>query len=140
MRIYIILKQDSFGYVNFFTYSGMWMIIFSRFLLFLIFLVDSLWSIRLTLIRFTFEDENKNSFPFLGVLISKHKGMILNDWFSKISFSVSLPSLASAAVALSSEYSIPDRRARVRGSPSETPPCTLMAPGACKIRRGYNVL
>ena len=31
---------------------------------------------------------------------------------------------------------ISDRRARVRGSPGETPPCTLMAPGACKIRRG----
>ena len=34
----------------------------------------------------------------------------------------------------------PDRRARVRGSPGEKLPCTLMAHGACKIRRGCNVL
>ena len=36
--------------------------------------------------------------------------------------------------------SVPDRRARVRGWPGDTPPCTLMASGACKIRRGPNVL
>ena len=30
--------------------------------------------------------------------------------------------------------------ARVRGLPEKTLPCTLMAPGACKIRRGRNVL
>ena len=29
---------------------------------------------------------------------------------------------------------------RIRGSPGETSPCTLMTPGACKIRRGCNVL
>ena len=33
-----------------------------------------------------------------------------------------------------------DQRASVQGSPDETPPCMLMAPGACKIRREYNVL
>ena len=44
------------------------------------------------------------------------------------------------AVAQSVEYSAPDRRARVRGSPGEKPPCTLMAPGVCKIRRECNVL
>ena len=39
------------------------------------------------------------------------------------------------AVAESDEHSAPDRRARVRDSPGETLPCTLMPPGACKIRR-----
>ena len=47
-------------------------------------------------------------------------------------------------MALSAEHSAPDQRARVRGFPGflarETPPCTRMAPGACKIRRGCNVL
>ena len=33
-----------------------------------------------------------------------------------------------------------DRRAQVRGSPGDTPPYTLMAPGASKIRHGFNVL
>ena len=36
--------------------------------------------------------------------------------------------------------SAPDRRARVRDLPSETSPNTLMVPGACKIRRGCNIL
>ena len=40
----------------------------------------------------------------------------------------------------SDEHSAPDRRAWVQGSPDETAPCTLMTPGACKIRRGCNVL
>ena len=43
-------------------------------------------------------------------------------------------------MAKSDESSAPDRRARVRGSPIETLPCTLVAPGACKIRRGCNIL
>ena len=30
--------------------------------------------------------------------------------------------------------------ARIRSSPAEKPPCALMAPGACKIRRECNVL
>ena len=45
-----------------------------------------------------------------------------------------------AAVAESVEPSATDRRARVLNPPAETPSCTLMAPGACKIRRGFNVL
>ena len=31
------------------------------------------------------------------------------------------------------------RKDRVPGSPGETLPCALMAPGACKIRHGCNV-
>ena len=49
-------------------------------------------------------------------------------------------SLEAPAVGKSTEHSVPDRRARVSGSSGKTLPCTLMAPGACKIRRGYNVL
>ena len=30
-------------------------------------------------------------------------------------------------------------RAQVRGLPGKTPPCTLIVPDACKIRRGCNV-
>ena len=45
-----------------------------------------------------------------------------------------------AEVVLSVEYSVPGRKARIRGSPNETPPCTLMAPGACKFRHRCNVL
>ena len=44
------------------------------------------------------------------------------------------------AVAKLVEYSAPDRKTRVRGSPGEKPPCTLMASSACKIRRECNVL
>ena len=44
--------------------------------------------------------------------------------------------LNGAAVALWVESSAYDGRLRVWGSPSQIPPCTLMAPGACKIRRG----
>ena len=44
------------------------------------------------------------------------------------------------AVGKSDEHSDPDRRARIRVSPGVSPPCTLMTPGACKIRRGYNLL
>ena len=47
---------------------------------------------------------------------------------------------AWAAVVLSAEHLAPDRRARVRSSPGETLPYTLMAPSACKIRRARNVL
>ena len=46
----------------------------------------------------------------------------------------------SPGVSKSNEHSAPNRRAQVRGSSGEKPPCTLMAPGACKIRRGCNVL
>ena len=45
-----------------------------------------------------------------------------------------------SVVILSVELSAPDRRDRVRGSPDETLPCTLMTPDACKIHRGCNVL
>ena len=48
--------------------------------------------------------------------------------------------LIGAAMALSVEHSTPDRRSRIRGSPGEIPPCTLTAPGVCKICRGCNVL
>ena len=44
------------------------------------------------------------------------------------------------AVAKSDEHSAPAWRARVRGLPGETLPCTLMVPGACKMLRGCNVL
>ena len=47
--------------------------------------------------------------------------------------------ISDTPVTLSAKHSAPDRRARVRGSPGKTPPFTLMAPGACKIRLGYNV-
>ena len=40
----------------------------------------------------------------------------------------------------SAEHSTPDWRTWVEGSPGETPPCTLMALGASKIRRGCSVL
>ena len=43
-------------------------------------------------------------------------------------------------MALLVKHSDPDRHAWVRGSPDETPPCTLMSPGACKICHGFNVL
>ena len=43
-------------------------------------------------------------------------------------------------MAESDERSALDLRARVRDSPGERLPCTLVAPGACKIRRGCNVL
>ena len=45
-----------------------------------------------------------------------------------------------ATVSQLAEHSAPDRRARVQGSPGEILPCTLKAPGACKIPRGCNVL
>ena len=39
---------------------------------------------------------------------------------------------------LSAEHSAADQRTQVRGSPGETPPCTLMAPDAYKFcRRCY---
>ena len=44
------------------------------------------------------------------------------------------------AVAESNELSALVRKARVRDSPGVTLPCMLMTPGACKIRRGCNVL
>ena len=44
------------------------------------------------------------------------------------------------AVAKSDEYSAPNRKAQVRGSPGETLPCTLLTPNVRKIRRGRNVL
>ena len=45
-----------------------------------------------------------------------------------------------AAVAQLAEYSDPDRRTCFRGSPSETPPCTLKASDTCKIHHGCNIL
>ena len=51
-----------------------------------------------------------------------------------------LQSTLCPEVGKSDEHSAPNRRARVQGWPSETPPCMLMAPGACKIRRGCIVL
>ena len=44
------------------------------------------------------------------------------------------------AVAQSVESSTADRRTQVQGSPGEKPSCMLMAPGACKISGGCNVL
>ena len=44
------------------------------------------------------------------------------------------------AVALLAEQSAPDRRSQVRDWSVETTSCTLMAPGAFKIRRACNVL
>ena len=44
-----------------------------------------------------------------------------------------------AAMVPSVEHPAPHRTARVRSSHGETPPCTLMAPGSCKIRRGCSV-
>ena len=44
------------------------------------------------------------------------------------------------AVAKMDGHSAADRRSRALDSPGETLPCTLMAPGARKIRRGCNVL
>ena len=43
------------------------------------------------------------------------------------------------AVTWLAEHSGPDRKALVRGLTSETPPCTLTAPGAGKYRSAYNV-
>ena len=43
-------------------------------------------------------------------------------------------------MTLSAECSAPGKRARIRCLPGETPPCTLMVSGACKIHRGCNVL
>ena len=39
-----------------------------------------------------------------------------------------------------SNVNVPDISVRLVASPGEKPLCTLMAPGACKIRRGCNVL
>ena len=44
------------------------------------------------------------------------------------------------AEAKSDQHSAANQRARVRDSLGKTLPCTLMAPGACKICRGCNVL
>ena len=43
------------------------------------------------------------------------------------------------AVALSSEHSTLNRKTKVQVSSVKTLPCTLVAPGACKIRHGRNV-
>ena len=43
-------------------------------------------------------------------------------------------------VVQSVESSAQDWRARVKGSPGETSPCTVVVPGACKISCGCNVL
>ena len=48
--------------------------------------------------------------------------------------------LMETAVTQSADHSTPDRRARVRVLPGDTPPYTLMAPVECKLRRGCNVL
>ena len=50
------------------------------------------------------------------------------------------PLIARVVVALSAEHPAPDWRAQVRGLPVETPPCTLMTPGAMKIHLGFSVL
>ena len=50
------------------------------------------------------------------------------------------PIIRMATIAQSVDSLSPDRRAGVRGSPGEKPTCMLMVPGACKIRRGCNVL
>ena len=56
-------------------------------------------------------------------------------YLNKISFSAFSYINVGNAVAQSVEHSAPDRRAWIRGSPRETSLCTLLAPGACKIRR-----
>ena len=48
--------------------------------------------------------------------------------------------LSGATMPLSASHWALDQRARVRGSPGETVPCTLMAPSACKISCGCNAL
>ena len=53
-------------------------------------------------------------------------------------FNLPISSKRSPAVGKSDKHSSLDRW--VRGLPGEIPPCMLMAPGACKIRREYNVL
>ena len=54
--------------------------------------------------------------------------------------SKSVPLVLKAMVAHSTEHSSTDRRTKVRSSAGRTPLCTLMAPGACKIWRGCDVL
>ena len=54
--------------------------------------------------------------------------------------SISFTTLKGPEMGKSDKHSALDRRARIQSSPGETPPCTLMASDACKIRRGYNVL
>ena len=49
-------------------------------------------------------------------------------------------SQSGPSVGKSNEHTAPDQQARVLGLLSETPPHTLMASGACKIRLGNNVL
>ena len=48
--------------------------------------------------------------------------------------------ITEATVAQSEEFSAPDRRPRVRGSPGEKPPCMLMTSDAYKICGEGNVL
>ena len=67
---------------------------------------------------------------FNFILLHKRFFFLLSVSFHSISYFASGP-----AVAKSDEPSASERRARVRGLPGETLPCTLMAPGACKIRR-----
>ena len=50
------------------------------------------------------------------------------------------PNYNNPAVGKSDEFSAPDRRARVRGSPGLTLTGMLIAPVAYKVRRGCNVL
>ena len=50
------------------------------------------------------------------------------------------PKTCGAVVAKPAEYSALDRRTFTRNSLGDTPPCMLMAPVACKILRGCNVL
>ena len=48
--------------------------------------------------------------------------------------------LLISAVGKSDKHLVLDWRARARLLPGEIPPCTLMEPGACKIRRVCNFL
>ena len=61
-------------------------------------------------------------------------------YLDKISFSAFSYINVGEAVVQCVEHPAPDRIAWIRGSPGETLLYMLLAPGACKIRRGCNVL
>ena len=78
-----------------------------------------------------------NTSAFSGLIVNFHYLMpAINSIKSKDNV---FRNIHSPTVVKSDEHSAPDRWARVRGSPNKTPPCTLMARGACKIFRGCNV-
>ena len=62
------------------------------------------------------------------------------EYFSRLDEEENIRKTWQAAVAQWVESSALDRGTLVRDSPSEKPSCRLMAPGACKIRRGCNAL